>query len=96
MFLIEHGKSWQSVKGSIKNPYQRAMFDLIEAGLAGLPIYDRMDQLKVEIELQIDNEIELKLQSLPVKCMLPVMFLMVPSYLVLLFGPILKNVMRSL
>lgn len=76
-------------------PLQQALMRLIDRALRGEPVYPAVLQLQVEIVEVGENEIELFLQTLPLKMLLPLLFFHFPAFLILLLGPLLLEFMRG-
>lgn len=75
----------------VANLYQESCLDLIAAGLEGRPILPLVKELEEEVWLACQADMEKHVSMLPIKSLLPVMFLQVPAFLLLLFGPILSQ-----
>jgi hypothetical protein len=91
-----HGQSARCCLESTRSPYRRALLDLFERGWAGEPVLKAFEALEKEIELACDAELDHFVLSLPFRAMLPLLFLHLPAYLMLLLGPILSDLTRSL
>jgi hypothetical protein len=76
--------------------YQKAFIDLIERGCAGQPTLVHLDALESEIEKAAQAELELFVASLPFKVLLPMLIFQFPAYLLLLLGPLLRELGRQL
>ena len=79
-----------------KVPVIQAFYNILFIGLSGNSILEGMSRVEVSIYEQIEQEFQKKLQTLPVRMMLPLLFLMFPAYLILMLGPILSNMMESI
>lgn len=78
------------------HPCRRALLLLLEKGIKGLPILPQLIELENEIVRSCEAELDEQIQKLPIKLLLPVLFLMFPAYLMLLLGPILINIMDQI
>ena len=77
-------------------PLQRFFIETLERGLAGEPILSRLSELEEEMRLAMVDTIERHLQRLPVILLLPLTGLVFPSFMLLILGPLLSQLMRSL
>lgn len=89
----------QQVSGSISEvsltPTRKLIFELIRRGLQGEMILQTLIQLEDELcEL---NKIELErfAASLPMKILMPLLIFQFPALLILLFGPLLRQMFQS-
>lgn len=78
------------------SPYRRALWDLIERGCAGQPVLEPLTALEEEIEAAALAELDAHVSSLPFKVLLPLLFLQFPAHLILLLGPMLREVRSAL
>jgi hypothetical protein len=60
-----------------------------------MPILAHLIELENEVVRSCESELEEQIQKLPIKLMLPVLFLMFPAYLILLLGPILLSILSQ-
>ena len=91
---LDQGQSTNKILSAL-HPYRRALLILLEKGIRGLPILPQLVDLEMEIVKSCESELEEQLQKLPIKLMLPVLFLMFPAYLLLLLGPLLLSVLAG-
>lgn len=75
---------------------QRIFIEVLERGLAGQPILSRLDELEIEMKMRLIEEIELHTSKMPILLTLPLVGLIFPSFMLLLAGPILNQLMESL
>lgn len=68
--------------------YRENLFQLLELGKRGAPILREWRALRREIELQIEADLKGHVDALPFKMLIPLLLLMFPAFLILLFGPI--------
>lgn len=93
MLLIDQEQNAGDLLKSL-HPCRRALLVLLEKGLRGLPVLGALNDLEREIVQSCEQEIEERVQKLPVLLLLPVLFLMFPAYLLLLLGPILLEILN--
>ncbi len=78
------------------SPYQRAFLELIERGCAGQPTLDHLTALEQEIELAAHAELESHVAALPFKVLIPLLVFQFPAFLILLLGPLLRELGQQL
>ena len=96
---VHHGAEMKNVfqhTDLIKSPYRRALMNLISSGLQGHPIHQQLIDLEKEIKEASLREIDEEVRKLPIKLMVPLLLLQFPAFLVLLFGPILSELLARL
>ena len=76
--------------------YQRAFVDLIQRGCAGQPTLDHLSALEDEIEKAAQAELELHIATLPFKVLIPLLLFQFPAFLILLLGPLLRELAHQL
>ena len=76
--------------------YQKSALLLIERGLAGQPTLDHLCALEDEVELAAAFELEAHLQTLPFKVLIPLLLFQFPAYLILLLGPLLRDLQTQM
>lgn len=81
---------------SLPTYLQRAFWQLIERGLDGEPTIDELSRLEDEIQQAAEMEIEDHLSSLPFKTLIPLLLFQFPAYLLLLLGPLLRQLRHHL
>jgi len=74
--------------------YRRALLNLVPRALAGESVLPRLRELEIEIQRECAIEIERHISLLPIKILMPLMFLMFPAYLMLLLGPLISNFLK--
>lgn len=75
---------------------QKAFLHLIERGCEGQPTLEHLQALEAEIESAAQLELEKHVSELPFKVLIPLLFFQFPAYLVLLLGPLLRELSRQL
>jgi hypothetical protein len=70
--------------------YREQLFQLLESGKKGEPILKEWRSLRLELENQIETDLKAHVESLPFKMLIPLLLLLFPAFLVLLFGPIMQ------
>ena len=76
--------------------YARALWDLVDRGLAGEPISSALLALHDEVARAARAELELHVATLPFKMLIPLLLFQFPAHLLLLLGPMLRDLTRSL
>jgi hypothetical protein len=76
--------------------HQRSLLHLLEKGINGASVHNQLIELEGEILLACKHQLEAFVTLLPLKSMLPILLLLFPSFLILLIGPILIQLVSSL
>jgi hypothetical protein len=76
--------------------YKRAFWELVERGCAGQPVLDALTALEDEVEQAAQAELDLHIATLPFKVLLPLLLFQFPAHLILLLGPLLRELNRQL
>lgn len=77
---------------SIESLYARQLYSLLVQSYQGIPVLNSLKELENELKLAVEDELELFIQTLPFKLLLPIFLIMFPAFLLLLLGPILQNI----
>lgn len=94
--LLQQGKSTQDLLRELKSQHRQVLLQLLERGLRGEAIYNMICNLEEEILESCHEELANKLAQLPFQLLIPLLLFQFPAFLVLLFGPLLKNFFHSL
>jgi hypothetical protein len=87
----EQGISASTVRAKIKSPYRRNLLDLIERGLKGEPILQPLRNLEIEMIQACHEELERRILMLPMKALIPLLFLQFPALAILFLCPFLSR-----
>ncbi|MNJ91162.1 hypothetical protein D3C87_88080 [compost metagenome] len=94
--LLQQGQSARKLLLGVKSVHRQVLLELLERGLAGESIYQALLQLESEIIEACQDELNTKLARLPFILLIPLLLFQFPSFLLLLFGPLLQNFFHSL
>lgn len=78
------------------SPERRALFELIWRGLHGEPVVAALRDLRVEVEMAAAAELDEFMARLPFKALVPLLALIFPGFMLLLFGPLLRTLMKGI
>lgn len=78
------------------SPYRRALFNIILDGFNGQPVFERIAELKIDLEDQAELDIESHIDRLPLLMLAPLLLLQFPAFLILLLGPIVSHFLEGL
>jgi hypothetical protein len=80
-----------SMESSIefKSQYQKNLLEILDQGFSGAPVYEHLCLLEKEMSEEFERQWKAYLESLPLKLSLPLLFFFFPSYVILLFGPLI-------
>jgi len=76
--------------------YQKILWELICRGAQGEPIEAALFGLEQEITHAAQFELDEHVSALPLKVLVPLLLLQFPAYLVLLLGPLLRDLQRQM
>lgn len=94
LFCLEQKKDVSDLLQQVDD-YERAFFEILEMGLTGYGVYERIITFEVELIEKCKYEIEKEIDQLPYKLMLPLFLLQFPAYLILILGPLLNHFIQS-
>jgi hypothetical protein len=77
-------------------PLQQIFIETLNRGLAGEPILQRLDEIEEEMRLTMIDTLGKHLQRLPILLLLPLTALIFPGFMLLILGPLLNELTRSL
>ena len=92
LFSIETGKSFQKPLSF----YRKTLIEILERGLQGDPILDRLKEFEKETLEISKEELDKHLEKLPFICMIPLMLFQFPAFLLLLLGPVVLQLLDVL
>jgi hypothetical protein len=75
---------------------RKALYQTLWQGLMGVSISERLDQLAQEFQSHCRDHIDQYTATLPMKVMVPLLLMLFPAYMLLMIGPILQELLRSL
>ena len=76
--------------------YQKHLIEILRCGLSGTPIYDHLCHLENEMKKEFDRQWKAYWGSLPLKLSIPLLIFFFPSYIILLFGPLVIQFLQEL
>ena len=91
----ETGQTYCDNSLSNKN-YRRILLDLLTNGLKGEPILPFLHELERELSQISEQTLEEQSQKLPFITLIPLFLFQVPAFFLLLLGPILLELQKSL
>jgi hypothetical protein len=74
---------------------RRAVYEVLWRGLSGEPVLIPLRALREEIELASELELDEFMAKLPLRALIPLLFLIFPGFMILLFGPLIKTMLRG-
>ncbi len=96
LFDREQGRDWRPAVSAIRSPVRRALLELAACGLEGQTIQSHLTELKAEIQNSCEGEIRQHVDMLPLRMLFPLLLFLFPSYLLLLFGPLVTHFLREI
>lgn len=93
--LLQQGKETQVLISGLSSQHRQVLLQLLERGMRGEAIYNILLNLEEEILEACHEELTNKLARLPFILLVPLLLFQFPAFLLLLFGPLLKNFFHS-
>ena len=81
-------ESEQEISVVFKKNYRKLLVDVLYRGLQGEQILKSLEALEEEMIDATEMDLEKQLQKLPFIVLIPLFFLQLPAFLLLLFGPL--------
>lgn len=78
-----------------RSQYQSNLIEVLQAGMDGAPIHEHLNYLRKEMNAEFERQWKAYLEGLPMKLSLPLLLFFFPSYVVLLFGPLLIKFLQG-
>ena len=94
--LLQQGKDTRICLANISSAHRRVLLQTLERGLRGESIQAAINSLEEELVGACQQEIDQKVAQLPFLMLIPLLLFQFPAFLMLLFGPLLKNFLHSL
>jgi hypothetical protein len=95
MWIIQ-SRGGNSTPNRLPTYFQMEFWNLIERGCAGQPVLESLEALEAEVQLASEAELDEHLASLPFKVLIPLLLFQFPAYLLLLLGPMLRELQHHL
>ncbi len=94
LFKRETGQIWSSK--FFKTPYRKYFIDILDRGLKGEPILERLQNLEKDLTIAAEEDLEKHLQKLPFLSLIPLMLFEFPAFILLLLGPLILDLLSLL
>ena len=91
MTYAESGQLESLPELGLTSDCQKAILSCLEAGIRGQPIQRQLEELIVEAETSSQLEIDEYIARLPLKALTPIFLFQFPAFLLLIFGPVLSQ-----
>lgn len=75
--------------------YRVALFQLLSEGLEGVSLLDSLKTLEAEIRRAMEAELGEFVAALPLKSLAPLILFIFPSLMLVIFGPLIMNLMEA-
>lgn len=94
--LLQQGQDTQGHLQSLSSLHRRTLLQVLERGLVrGEAIHAVLTSIEEELVEACHEEITNKIAQLPFIMLVPLLLFQFPAFLILLFGPLLKNFFHS-
>jgi len=98
LWLLKNG----SFKDGLENPfsksgfYTKSLIGLISKGLEGEPILKNLNELEQELRQACKGQVDQYMERLSLLSLVPLLVFQFPAFMLLLFGPVFKDLMEKL
>lgn len=96
LILRDQGSETFKLINSIKSNYRRVLLDVIERGLKGESILPTLNILETEISQACNEELEKRAALMPIKSLIPLLFLQFPALAILFMAPLFLELMKAM
>ena len=76
--------------------YRKMLIEILTRGLEGDQILKSLSALEEEMITASQIDMDRQIQKLPLLTMIPLLFLQLPAFLILVFGPLLMKIIHQL
>ncbi len=90
MVLKQQGTLDWATQG-FANQYHKAFWNLLARGLSGHPVLEPLSNLEDEVDRAALADLDVHVATLPFKALLPLLFFQFPAFVILLIGPLLRE-----
>lgn len=94
--LLRHEQGVNTPFKNVRSPYRKILLFFIMSGLSGQAILMNLRHLETELKMVGVREIDEHVARLPILLLLPLVFFQLPALLLLIFGPILIQILEGL
>ena len=78
------------------HPFRKMLVEVLKQGLEGEQILKSLEILETEMVEASQRDLDNQLQKLPFILMIPLLFLQLPAFLLIIFGPLLSKMVQQL
>lgn len=78
------------------HPFRKMLVEVLKQGLEGEQILKSLEILEMEMVEASHRDLDSQLQKLPFILMAPLLFLQLPAFLLIIFGPLLSKMIQQL
>jgi tight adherence protein C len=93
---VEQGRPLQQELRAWHSPHRRSLLSILQRGSKGEAILPALTLIEAEVFEACEEELEKRAALLPLKCLVPLLLLQFPALLILILGPLLAELMKSL
>ncbi len=95
VYHVEQHGHVNGVQFESKSLHRKSLLAILSAGLMREPIVQRLIDLEGELIFACEEQIDEFVAALPLKGLVPIMLVQLPAFLLLLFGPILREFIQG-
>lgn len=96
LFDWDQGRDWRPSVSKIRSANRRALLELASCGMSGQSVQAHLAELRIEIQAACESEIKQHVEMLPLHMLFPLLLFLFPSYLLLLFGPLVTHFLKEI
>ncbi len=93
---IKAGQETDSVLIKIKSIHRRILLEILEIGIKGQPVLEKLLEFEIKLSKAIDDDIDRQLKKMPLYSLFPLLFLQLPSLMIIGFMPFIGRLSSSI
>jgi hypothetical protein len=93
---FDQGAGLEATLQDLNSPYERTILEILARGLTGEPILSAIRVIRQELEVAAAVELDQYMAKLPLLSLVPLLFLLLPAFLILLFGPLSQLMLKGM
>lgn len=95
LIAVQQGRDPTQLLSEVKSEFRLVICELLWRGIQGEPILPLLHNFTEEVKSAQMLELDEYIKKLPFVSLLPIFFLQLPAFLILLFGPLLSELTQG-